>query len=67
MSAQQRDGERYRAWLKVQEGRADECVAPNAVRRLAAEHDTKRREYIYEFDPTDPEADPETGIVERKT
>lgn len=39
MNAQQRRGERYRAWLKVQEGRADDCVAPKAVRLLAAEYE----------------------------
>lgn len=43
MTAQQRDGERYRAWLKVQEGRADDCVGPNAVRRLAAEYESQVR------------------------
>lgn len=42
MNAQQRDGERYRAWLKVQEGRADECVGPTAVRRMAAEYEASR-------------------------
>jgi hypothetical protein len=47
MTAQQRDGERYRAWLKVQEGRADECVGPTAVRRMAAEYEAQRPSYRY--------------------
>jgi hypothetical protein len=38
MTQQQRQGERYRAWLKVQEGRANECVLPKAVYRLADEY-----------------------------
>jgi hypothetical protein len=44
MTEKQLQGERYRAWLKVQEGRADECVNPRAVRRLAAEYEGETRE-----------------------